>query len=250
MSRVDRPLDGRVALVTGGGQGVGLGIAAALAEAGARLVLVDRDGSRAERAADGIGALGLAGDVVSPADARRCCDETVRRLGRLDVLVNNAHQVIGQPLLEVTDESLETVWSTGFLGTFNFTKAARPHLRRGASVINIVSSVMLKPDPSGFALYAATKSAIRSMTRTLACEWGPEGIRVNALSPQTDSPAWSDWSAANPALAAKILSEIPAGYVGDARRDVGPVAVFLASDAARYVTGSLVLADGGRGQLR
>lgn len=245
-----KSLAGKVALVTGGGQGVGLGIARAMAAAGAQLVLVDRDGERAVRAAAQIGGLGLAGDVVSQADATRCCDETVRQFGRLDVLVNNAHHVIGQPLLEVSDESLETVHATGFLGAFHFMKAARPHLRRGASILNIVSSVMLKPDTSGFALYAATKTAIRSMTRTLACEWGPEGIRVNALSPQTDSPAWSAWSTANPALAAKILSEIPAGYVGDAERDVGPVAVFLASDAARYVTGSLVLADGGRGQLR
>ena len=115
---------------------------------------------------------------------------------------------------------------------------------------NIVSSVMLKTDTTVFALYAATKTAIRSMTRTVACEWGRDGIRVNALSPQMDSPAWSACSAANPGLAAKILAEIPAGHVGDAERDVGPVAVFLASDAARYVTGSLVLADGGRGQLR
>jgi NAD(P)-dependent dehydrogenase (short-subunit alcohol dehydrogenase family) len=245
-----RVLEGKVALVTGGGQGVGLGIARAMAAAGARIVLVDREGERVARAAAEIGGLALAGDVASQADATRCCEETVRRLGRLDVLVNNAHHVIGQPLLEVSDESLETVYSTGFLGAFHFMKAARPHLRRGASILNIVSSVMLKPDTSGFGLYAATKTAIRSMTRTLACEWGPDGIRVNALSPQTDSPAWTTWSAAHPDLAAKILSEIPAGYVGDAERDVGPVAVFLASDAARYVTGSLVLADGGRGQLR
>ena len=243
-------LEGKVALVTGGGQGVGLGIARALAAAGARIVLVDRDSARAEQAAATLGGLGLGGDVVRAADAVRCVEETVRHFGRLDVLVNNAHQVIGQPLLEVTDESLETVYATGFLGTFHFLQAARPHLRRGASVINIVSSVMLKPDTSGFALYAATKTAIRSLTRTVAFEWGADGIRVNALSPQTDSPAWTAWSAANPEAAAKILAEIPVGYVGDAERDVGPVAVFLASDAARYVTGSLVLADGGRGQLR
>ncbi|MFO0690607.1 MAG: SDR family oxidoreductase [Myxococcota bacterium] len=245
-----RPLEGKVALVTGGGQGVGLGIARALVAAGARVALVDREAGRVAEAARAIDALALVGDVVVPGDAVRCCDEAVARLGGLDVLVNNAHQVIGQPLLEVDDASLETVWSTGFLGTFNFMKAARPHLRRGASIVNVVSSVMLKTDTSGFALYAATKTAIRSMTRTLACEWGRDGIRVNALSPQTESPAWKTWSAANPALAAKILSEIPVGYVGDAERDVGPVAVFLASDAARYVTGSLVLADGGRGQLR
>jgi NAD(P)-dependent dehydrogenase (short-subunit alcohol dehydrogenase family) len=142
------------------------------------------------------------------------------------------------------------VWSTGFLGAWNVMQAARPHLDRGASIVNVVSSVMLKQDTSGFALYAATKTAIRSLTRTVAVEWGADGIRVNALSPQTTSPAWVEWSAANPEAAATILSEIPAGYIGDAEADVGPVAVFLAADASSYMTGGLVLADGGRGHLR
>ena len=153
-------------------------------------------------------------------------------------------------LLDASDDDIETMWATGLLGVFNFMKAARPHLNRGASVINIVSSVMFKTDTSGFALYAATKSAIRSLTRTVAVEWGGDGIRVNALSPQTTSPAWQQWAAANRHAADTIEREIPLGYLGDAERDVGPVAVFLASDAARYVTGSLVLADGGRGHLR
>ena len=243
-------LAGKTALITGGGQGVGLGIARAMVGAGARVAIVDRHPERANRAAAALGGIALIGDVASAADATRCVGEAVRQLGRLDVLVNNAHDVIGQPAFDVTDESLETVWSTGFLGAFNFMKAARPHLASGASVINIVSSVMLKTDTTGFALYAATKAAIRSMTRTVACEWGGDGIRVNALSPQTTSPAWEDWKSRNPDLAATIESEVPVGYLGEAERDVGPVAVFLASDAARYITGSLVLADGGRGHLR
>jgi NAD(P)-dependent dehydrogenase (short-subunit alcohol dehydrogenase family) len=248
-------LTGKVAIVTGAGQGVGRGIALAMANAGASVVVVDQYVDRAVRtAADvnarGVSALATIADVAIPGDARIAVDECIATFGRLDIVVNNAHEVVPGNVLDATDDDIETLWSTGMLGAFNFMKAARPHLTRGASVINIVSSVMLKTDTSGFALYAATKSAIRSLTRTVAVEWGGDGIRVNALSPQTKSPAWEQWAAANRDAAATIVGEIPLGYLGEAERDVGPVAVFLASDAARYVTGSVVLADGGRGHLR
>jgi NAD(P)-dependent dehydrogenase (short-subunit alcohol dehydrogenase family) len=248
-------LDGKVALVTGAGQGVGLGLALAMAEAGAAISVLDIDPTRA---ADAVAALtdegrragAVVADVADPEAVATAVAETVAAHGRLDIVVNNAHTVIGGPLLGVSEADLETVWSTGLLGTFNVMKAAVGHLPRGGSIINIVSSVMLKQDTSGFALYAATKTAIRSLTRTAAVEWGGRGIRVNALSPQTTSPAWEEWAAANPEKAAVIEGEIPLGYVGDARADVGPVAVFLASDASSYLTGGLLLADGGRGHLR
>jgi NAD(P)-dependent dehydrogenase (short-subunit alcohol dehydrogenase family) len=248
-------LTGKVAIVTGAGQGVGRGIALALANAGASIVVVDQYVDRAIRTtadvhARGVSALAATGDVSLPEDATRVVAECIEAFRHLDIVVNNAHEVIPGAVVDATDDDIETVWSTGLLGVFNFMKAARPHLTRGASVINIVSSVMLKTDTSGFALYAATKNAIRSLTRTVAVEWGRDGIRVNALSPQTTSPAWERWAAANRAAADTIEREIPLGYLGDAERDVGPVAVFLASDDARYITGSVVLADGGRGHLR
>jgi NAD(P)-dependent dehydrogenase (short-subunit alcohol dehydrogenase family) len=248
-------LDGKVALVTGAGQGVGLGIARALAEAGAAVAALDIDPARADDAAAtltaaGHRALAVVADVADPVAVEQAVAATVEGLGGLDVLVNNAHTVRSGALLDVTPDDLDTVWSTGFLGAFNGMKAAEPHLRGGGSVINVVSSVMLKQDTSGFLLYAATKTAMRSLTRTAAVEWGSRGIRVNALSPQTTSPAWVDWSAGNPEAAAKILSEVPLGHIGDAYADVGPVAVFLASDASAYMTGGLLLADGGRGHLR
>lgn len=256
VSAIDRaPLAGRVALVTGAGQGVGLGIARALARAGADIVVLDIDAERAEVTAAQIAQLGRraevrVADVADDTGVRRAIDDAICVLGRLDVVVNNAHTVVPGRVLAIREEDLEVVWSTGFLGMCNVLHAARPHLRRGASVINIVSSVMLKQDTSGFALYAATKTAIRSLTRTLAVEWGRDGIRVNALSPQTTSPAWVAWAAANPAAADVIRREIPLGYIGEAEGDVGPVAVFLASDASQYMTGGLLLADGGRGHLR
>lgn len=248
-------LDDRVALVTGAGQGVGRGIALALAKAGAALAVLDIDRARAERTAEEIRAVGsrvavVVADVSDADVVRSAVDEAVAVLGRLDVVVNNAHTVIPGRVLDITEADLETVWSTGLLGTFNVTQAAGRHLGAGSSIINIVSSVMLKPDTTGFAMYAATKSAMRSLTRTVAVEWGERGVRVNALSPQTTSPAWEEWSAANAAAAEIIRREIPLGYVGEAEADVGPVAVFLASDASGYMSGGLLLADGGRGHLR
>jgi NAD(P)-dependent dehydrogenase (short-subunit alcohol dehydrogenase family) len=248
-------LDGRVALVTGAGQGVGRGIAMALAGAGADVGVLDIDRTRADRTASelrdlGVRAASVTADVADCEQVIAAVEQVVGALGGLHVVVNNAHTVLPGRILDITEGDLVTDWSTGFLGTFNVMQAARPHLGAGASIINVVSSVMLKQDTSGFALYAATKSAIRSLTRTVAVEWGERGVRVHALSPQTTSPAWVEWSAANEAAARTILSEIPAGYIGDAEQDVGPVAVFLASDASAYMTGGLVLADGGRGHLR
>jgi NAD(P)-dependent dehydrogenase (short-subunit alcohol dehydrogenase family) len=248
-------LDGKVALITGAGQGVGLGIARAMAEAGAAIAVVDIDAERAEAATASLSEAGhtatsVVADVADPRAVTDAVATVVGGLGRLDTVVNNAQTVRTGPLLAMTSDDVETVWGTGLLGAFNVMKAAEPHLRDGGSVINVVSSVMLKPDTSGFLLYAATKTALRSLTRTAAMEWGPRGIRVNALSPQTTSPAWEAWSVANPEAAATILSEVPLGHIGDAYTDVGPVAVFLASDASRYMTGGLLLADGGRGHLR
>lgn len=254
-------LAGEVAIVTGGGQGIGLGIGLALARAGATVVLADIDEPRA-RAAAGLhgdepeiaaagGSLhGRRCDVGSRAEIETLVSGGVAEWGRLDILVNNAHDVRTGPVLGISTADLEASWRTGVLGVVRTMQTAHPYLRGGGRVINIVSSVMLKQNTAGFGLYAACKEAIRTITRTAAVEWGRDGIRVNALSPQAASPAWDEWSVTNEAAANRIRSEIPLGRLGDPATDVGPVAVFLASNASRYVTGSLLLADGGRGYLR
>jgi NAD(P)-dependent dehydrogenase (short-subunit alcohol dehydrogenase family) len=154
------------------------------------------------------------------------------------------------PIDELTSADVEASWRTGVLGCARTMQIAHPHLRGGGRIVNVVSPVMLKSNPAGFGLYAACKEAIRTLTRTAAVEWGRDGIRVNAIAPQAGSPAWADWSADHPAAAEQIRREILLGRIGDATLDVGPVAVFLASAASRYVTGSLLGADGGRGYLR
>ncbi len=249
-------LAGQVTFVTGGGQGIGLGMATAFAAAGATVVLADLDLARAEAAAADLADThdspvhALCCDVGSREEITAAVDATVERFGRLDVLVNNAHDVRVGPIDGLTSADVEASWRTGVLGCIRGMQVAHPHLRGGGRIINVVSPVMLKSNPAGFGLYAACKEAIRTLTRTAAVEWGRDGIRVNAIAPQAASPAWADWSAANPEAAEQIRREVLLGRIGDAVADVGPVAVFLASDASRYVTGSLLGADGGRGYLR
>ena len=189
-------------------------------------------------------------DMAERQAVNRAVAGAVEAFGSIDILVNNAQIVRAGPVLSVTEDDAAVVWGSGVLGTLDGMWACRPYLEGGGSIINVASSVMLKQNTSGFALYAATKSAIRSITRTAAVEWGAAGIRVNAISPQTTSPSFRDWSAANPEPSNRILSEIPLGYFGDPQHDVGPVAVFLAGPEAHYMTGSLILVDGGRGHLR
>lgn len=120
----------------------------------------------------------------------------------------------------------------------------------GGSIINVGAATGLKPDTTTFALYASTKEAIRSLTRTIANEFAADGIRANVLIPLAASPSFTQWAAENPEEYRVINETIPLRRMGEPEHDVGPVAVFLASSDARYVTGTTLLADGGRGYLR
>jgi meso-butanediol dehydrogenase/(S,S)-butanediol dehydrogenase/diacetyl reductase len=256
-----KALAGDVAIVTGAGQGIGFGIALAMARAGATIVVADLDGARGHAAAleirDDYTAAGCGSEAVSVAcdvgdhdQIQEVVARTVSEFGRLDIVVNNAHDVRVGALLDLTDSDVEASWRTGVWGAVALSQAAHPHLRDGGRIVNVVSSVMLKQSTAGFGLYAACKEAIRTITRNAAVEWAPDGIRVNALSPQARTPAWDEWAAMNPGAADRIRGEIPLARLGDPTEDIGEVAVFLASADSHYMTGSLVLADGGRGYLR
>jgi NAD(P)-dependent dehydrogenase (short-subunit alcohol dehydrogenase family) len=248
-------LDGKAALVTGAGQGVGEGIAYALAAEGARVMAVGRTLAKVERTAAEIARRGgvaraAACDVKVESEIQACVRATVEAFGGVDVLVNNAQEVPIGTLLELRREQLESGWLSGPLAAFSFMQACHEHLRGGGVVINLASAAALRPDPVGYGAYAGVKEALRSMSRAAAWEWGRDGIRVVCLMPLAKSPGYVAWEKARPDEAAAFVATVPLGYVGDCERDIGRAAVFLAGPDARYVTGSTLVVDGGQGYLR
>lgn len=248
-------LTGKVAIVTGGGQGVGLGIATALAAAGASLVITGRDADKLRRAAEELALHGAAVETVSAdvrlrADAERTVAATIARFGRLDVLVNNAQSSVpGIALEDLDDATIQLTLESGLLGTLHHMQAAFPHLRTaGGSIINLGSREGIHGGP-GFGIYAATKEAVRGLSRVAAREWGKHGIRINTICPAALSPVAVKYLADHPEQAEQYRREIALGRFGDPETDVGPVAVFLAGDESRYVTGQTLNADGGQVML-
>jgi NAD(P)-dependent dehydrogenase (short-subunit alcohol dehydrogenase family) len=247
-----RRLEGRVAIVTGAGQGIGKGIALALAKEGARLLINGRtleklDAVAAEIRETGGTVICLEGVVGDPNLARRAVEQAVSAFGRIDILVNNAHSFTAPTSVElVAEDDLRINLESGLIGSLQLMQAAFPHMiaQGGGSIINMGSHYSHFCMP-GCVAYAASKEAIAVLTKTAAREWGRHQIRVNILLPAALSPAALDFlketGAYEPELAATAL-----GYIGDAERDVAPVAVFLASDDSHYMTGQTICADGGR----
>jgi NAD(P)-dependent dehydrogenase (short-subunit alcohol dehydrogenase family) len=245
-------LEGKAAIVTGGGQGVGRGIARALAARGCAVAVAGRTLSKCESTAreiesDGGRAIALEADVVSSDDIESTLEATLSAFGRLDVLVNNAQVVPLGRLHEVSEELFTAGWESGPLAAFRFMRAAYPHLKetRG-SIVNLGSAAALRWDASGYGCYGAVKEAIRQLTRQAACEWGADGIRVNCILPLAMSPGMEGWIEHRPDEAAAFLATVPLGRVGDCETDIGGVVAFLASDEAAYVTGQSLLLDGGQ----
>jgi meso-butanediol dehydrogenase / (S,S)-butanediol dehydrogenase / diacetyl reductase len=249
-------LQDKVALVTGGGQGVGRGIALALASEGAALALAGRtraklDAVAKEVAGRGSRAIAIACDVTRAEDVERCVETTVRELGGVDILVNNAQVVPLGRLLDVSDEAFEAGWRSGPQATHRFMRACHSHLaRRRGVVINLGTAASLRHDPIGYGCYGAVKEAIRTLTRAAAVEWAADGIRALAIIPLAESPAMEDWRSARPDEYAEYARQIPVGRVGDCERDIGRVVAFLCSNDASYVNGTTLTIDGGRDFLR
>lgn len=256
-----RPLEDRVAIVTGAGQGVGRGIAIALAAAGASVVVTGRTESKCivvaeEITATGGTALALPCDVKDAEQIDLCVAATLDRFGRIDIIVNNAQEVPRGMLLDVTDDEYRAGWESGPLATFRFMRACHPHLRADAAaskpggvIINLGSRAGVKPHPIGAGAYAAIKEDTRALTRAAAVEWASDGIRVYALLPLSNSPALERLEVDEPAVYERVLSEIPMRRFGDPVRDIGRVAVFLCSDDAGYLTGITIPVDGGAAHI-
>jgi len=246
-------LDGKVAIITGAGQGVGEGIALALAKEGVAIVATGRTestllGTCAKIEAVGGQALAVVGDVMKPADIARVVEQTLARFGGIDILVNNAQIIHNHPLDDIDDKMFAEVFDSGPLATFRFMKAVRPHLtaRGGGSIINLASSAPVRWDAKGFGVYSAAKQAIRSLSRAAAHEWARDGIRVNTIAPFANTPALDYWVEVDPEAAKAMLATIPLGRIGDPERDIGRAVVFLVGPDAGYVTALTMPLDGGQ----
>jgi NAD(P)-dependent dehydrogenase (short-subunit alcohol dehydrogenase family) len=249
-------LSGKVALVTGAGQGVGRGIALALAKAGAAVVVTGRTLAKVEAVTREIEAAGgravaIACDVSKIEDIHRTVVESVERLGGIDILVNNAYDGAFGPLLSLSDQDFQKGFVNAPFATFRFMVAVHPHMkaRGGGNIINLATSAAVRWDMSGYGAYAAAKEGVRALTRAAAAEWGADAIRVNTICPLANSPALDAWAKYRPEEAEAFFATVPLRRIGDCETDVGAVAVFLASSASAYITGATLPVDGGQARF-
>jgi NAD(P)-dependent dehydrogenase (short-subunit alcohol dehydrogenase family) len=246
-------LGGRVAVVTGGGQGIGLACAEALGEAGARVIIADRDPKVAETGCARLRALGYEAEVVimDVTDSRRVsevADQLAARYGKIDILVNNAGIARSEtPAETVTDEHWLNVIDVNLNGTFWCCRAFGKHMldKGSGAIVNIGSMsgfIVNKPQEQSY--YNASKAAVHHLTKSLAAEWGARGVRVNAVAPTYVTTPLNAFVKNNPKMYDAWIGGTPMARLGEAD-EVASVVLFLASDAASLMTGSVVLVDGG-----
>ncbi|HLH98695.1 MAG TPA: glucose 1-dehydrogenase [Xanthobacteraceae bacterium] len=245
-------LTDKIALVTGAASGFGAEIARTFAREGARVVLLDIDGARAEAVAAGIGseALAITGDVTCSEDVRSAVEHTLARHGRLDIVVNNAgwtHR--NRPLTEVSEAEFEKIYAVNVRSIFHMTHAVVPLMRRqgGGSIINMGSTAAIRPRP-GLTWYNGSKGAVHVLSRSMAAELAPDRIRVNCVAPVLGETGLLESFMGlpdTPQNRAKFIATIPLGRLSRPV-DIANACLYLASDEAEFVTGVVLEVDGGR----
>lgn len=247
-------LNGKVALVTGAGQGVGQGIALALADAGAKVAVTGRTLSKLQDTCNliesrGGQALAVQCDVKDADSLAACVETVVEHFGGLQILVNNAQEVPLGALSQVSDDAFTAGWESGPLATFRLMKLCYPRLKGNGCIINLATSAAKRWDASYYGAYAAVKEAIRALTRAAACEWGRDNIRCNAILPLALSPGLKGWMESNAAEGERFAASVPMKRVGDCEQDIGRFVALLCSDGAAYVNGQTIGLDGGQAFL-
>lgn len=246
-------LDGRVAVINGGAQGIGRGIALRFAREGSAVSIVDTDDTQGQQTLNALAAIAANGefihaDVGVKAEAQRAIAETVSRLGRVDILVNAIeNHAPPAPTETMSDEAFAGTIGKTFDGTRWSMQAVFPHMRSqgGGHILSIVS---IYGDSVWRCLgdYNAASEAVKALTRTAAEEWGQYGILVNAILPAADTASYQVHRARRPEQADQLVNNSPLGRMGDAERDIGGSAMFLVTDSGRFITGHMIYADGGQ----
>ena len=246
-------LDGKTAIVTGAAQGIGLACAEALAEAGARVVIADRDSAAAATARSGLRNQGYDAEiaVMDVTDSRQVsevADQLVSQYGKVDILVNNAGIARSEtPAETVTDEHWLNVIDVNLNGTFWCCRAFGRHMleAKTGAIVNIGSmSGFIVNKPQEQCYYNASKAAVHHLTKSLAVEWAARGVRVNAVAPTYIETPLNAFVKSNPRMYDAWIGGTPMARLGQVD-EIASVALFLASDAASLMTGSIVLVDGG-----
>jgi 3-oxoacyl-[acyl-carrier protein] reductase len=243
-----------VVLVTGANRGIGRGLALAFAAAGARVVVTARDIDGGEAVTAEIHSRGgdahfARCDVTRREEVDRAVTAAIERYGALDVMVHNAVSVRSSEPHDLATAPV-SLWdehaSVSITGAYLCATAAYEHLRNSRGAMLLLTSPAGINGSKNAPFYAAVKGAQRAFVKSLAREWGPDGIRVNGLAPLAATPALADAFVNDPTMEARLTRVIPLGRFGDPERDIGPAAVFLCSDDARYVTGQTLVVSGGR----
>jgi meso-butanediol dehydrogenase/(S,S)-butanediol dehydrogenase/diacetyl reductase len=247
MSAVTYDFSDSVVLVTGGGTGIGRAITQAFLDAGATVAITGRRKERLEETLSGHPeerTAALPADVSDARQVREVVDEVIDRFGRLDVVVSNAAGYETGPITDLSEEAWERLRATNVDGFFHLAKATLPHLAESGGNLVAVSSVSGDRGDWGQSAYNATKAAITNFVRSLALDWGEQGVRLNAVAPAFTLTELTEGVGRDEASLAPFVDRIALGRPGEPD-DVAPAVLFLASEAARYVTGAVLPVDGG-----
>lgn len=243
-------LDNKIAIVTGGAGGIGSGIVRAYVKENAKVVIADIVEEKGQALSQelnnqGYDTLFIKTDLSNKASLQYCVDRTLQTYGQIDILVNNAHASRMNSFLNITEDDLNLSFNTGFYATFYLCQMVIPHLKETqGNIINFGSGAAFKGDKNQGS-YVAAKEAIRGITRVIANEFGSFGINANIISPIAYSEGVDQWRKDNPEYYNQVIQGIPLQKFGDVEKDIGPVAVFLGSKDAQYITGQTVMVDGG-----
>jgi NAD(P)-dependent dehydrogenase (short-subunit alcohol dehydrogenase family) len=244
-------LQNKVAIVTGASRGIGFSIAHFFAAAGAKVVINSRNQERLDEVTHklrekGYEVIGIANNIGYPEDRQNLINQTIEKYGQIDILVNNAatNPVFG-PIEENELAVFDKILDVNLKAPFELSKLSLPYLRQSASayIINISSTAALSPE-KGLGLYSVSKSALNSLTKALAKEWGTYNIRVNAICPGLIKTKFSEVLWSNETIKEKFLSDLPLKRIGE-EGEIGAMALFLASPASSYTTGAVFTVDGG-----